>query len=184
MEKKTLVIICLALLVVSYFVHSYQVGKKEERIELLTKIEREKELARQDSLNNLRPMDTQLQAAVENYINSHADITLSGFEKMRRLYYFTFSKEGNKEIVTLMSGHGINRERLKGYTRLGRNLIMYYGDNNTINHSLLDESKLLTAQDELEYYMNQLENRQDTLFFVQKFEVIHNDTTNTLKALK
>lgn len=184
MEKKTLVIVCLVMLVVSYFTYDYQEGKRKERVELFTKMERERELAIQDSLNNLRPMNAQLQAEVEKYIDSHSDVRLSGFENLRRLYYFTFSKEENKEIVTLMSGHGINTDRLKGYTRLGRNLIMYYNDKNSINPSLLDESKLLTSTDGLEFYINQLGNSRDTLFFVQKYEIVHKDTANILKPLK
>lgn len=184
MEKKTLVIVCLVMLVVSYFVYDYQEGKRQERVEKFAEIERQKEIAKQDSLNNLRPMNPVLQTEMENYVSAMSDINLAGYEKIRRLYYLAFTKDGDKDIVTLMSGYGLNKDRLEGYTRLGKNLILYYGNKQGVKQDIFDESQLLRDLDALDYYAHQLENRTDTLFFVKKYALTKKNGVSILELIQ
>lgn len=184
MGKKTLAIVCVVMLVLCYFAYDYQDGKRQEKIEQYAQMQREKEIARQDSLNNLRPMSPYLQAEMERYIEAMSDINLAGYEKLRRLYYLSFTKDGDRDVVTLMTGYGLNRDKIEGYTRLGKNLIIYYGNKQNVSQDVFDESKLLKETELLDYYGSQLENKQDTLFYIQKYVILKQDTASLLQPIR
>ncbi|WP_101690393.1 hypothetical protein [Dysgonomonas massiliensis] len=183
MEKKTLVIVCLVMLVVSYFVYGYKEDQLRERVEKFEEIARQKEIAKQDSLNNLRPMSPSLEAEMESYVNAMSDINLAGYEKLRRLYYLSFTKEGNNNIVTLMTGYGLNRDKVEGYTRLGKNLILYYGNKQGISQNIFDESDILRDLDALDFYAHQLEGRPDTLFYKKKYVIKEQNDSTILQLI-
>jgi len=162
MEKKLLIAVCIVIAVAGYFVATYQDEKRLERIETIANEEKEKEILVQDSLDTLVPFSPLLENELGNYIKAVSK-ELEQSKAARRLYYLTIKKVEGKDYLIMETGYGFDQDKIKAFSRLNDNIIIYYGNPDNIDQNIVDESKLLRNLEQLNFYLNQKGNEDETI---------------------
>lgn len=154
MEKKLLIGVCILVAVAGYFVATYQDEKRLERTETIAEEERKNEIMVQDSLEALPSFNPLLEKELTDYIETVSK-DLEQSKTARRLYYLTLKKVDGKDYLIMETGYGFDQDRIKAFSRLNDNIIIYYGNPDSIEQNLIIESNLLKNLEQLNFYVDQ-----------------------------